>query len=177
MSVITQNIDSHPYTGTRKVIGKVRVKTSEEASWLNGFFDGSPDYSQVTGLTRGKVYDVVKVEGFGDCEDITIVDDFGKERSFGDFFFTEVKENPKEEIKTTEENPYFEEIKNTVEQYKNKVNLKLCSSDYAKGFCYGLLSYAHSWKEINDDEYDELAVVVDDAFDIPEKDDLEEKDL
>lgn len=91
MSVITKNIDSCPYTGTRAVRGRVRVKTSEEATYLDNFFNGTPNWDQVTGITRGKVYDVIKVEGFGDVEDITIIDDNGEEQELADYFFTEVE--------------------------------------------------------------------------------------
>ncbi len=91
MNVITKNIDSCPYTGTRTVQGKVRAKTSEEAPHLDNFFNGTPNWDLVTGATRGKVYDVVKVEGFGDCEDITFIDDNGEEQTLADYFFTEVE--------------------------------------------------------------------------------------
>ena len=47
MSVITKNIDCRPYTGKRNVKGKVRVKTSDKAKWLDGYFDGNPNYTQV----------------------------------------------------------------------------------------------------------------------------------
>lgn len=90
MSVITKNLDSRHYTGRRRAKGKVRVKTHEEAAWLDHYFDGTPNYSQVTGITRGKVYEAVCVEGFGDVEDVTIINDFGKEQTLGDFFFVEV---------------------------------------------------------------------------------------
>lgn len=90
MGVITDNIDSFPYVGVRKPTGKVRVKTHDEASWLDRFFDGTPNVTQITGITRGKEYDVVKVEGFGDGEDITIIDDNNCEHTLGDFFFINV---------------------------------------------------------------------------------------
>lgn len=90
MSIITENIDSSPYTGVRNCKGKVRVKTHEEAAWLDKFFNGTPNVSQVNGITRGKEYEVVKVEGLGDCEDITIIDDNGEEQILGDFFFVNV---------------------------------------------------------------------------------------
>ena len=90
MSVLTKNIDRYPYTGIRNVKGKVRVKTSEEAPWLNCYFDKNSDAEQVEGVTRGKIYDVVSVEGFGDCEDITIINDNGEEYKLADFFFEEV---------------------------------------------------------------------------------------
>lgn len=91
MSIITPNIDASPYTGVRNVKGKVRVKTHEDASWLDNFFNGTEHYDQVTGVTRGKVYNVIKTEGFGDVEDITIIDDNGEEQTLGDFFFDEIK--------------------------------------------------------------------------------------
>jgi hypothetical protein len=88
-NIINENLDRHPYTGERIVKGKVRVKTHEEASWLDGFFDGSEDHSQVTTITRGKVYDAVKVTGYGDMEDVTIINDNGEEEQFGSFFFSD----------------------------------------------------------------------------------------
>lgn len=91
MGVITKNLDSRPYVGKRRKSGKVRVKTSEEAAWLDSFFNGTPNCEQVTDITRGKVYDVVCVEGFGDVEDITIIDDSGNEQVLGSFFFDEVE--------------------------------------------------------------------------------------
>lgn len=88
MSVLRQNIDSNPYTGERKAKGQLRASTKE---WLNPFFDGTPNYEQVTGITRGKIYDVVSVEGFGYCEDITFTNDNGEEQTLEDFFFEEVE--------------------------------------------------------------------------------------
>ena len=89
MSVLRENIDSNPYVGKRTINGKyLRVKENEE--WLNGFFDGNSNYNQVVGVTRGKTYEVVAIEGHGDCEDVTIIDDNGNEHTLGDFFFEEV---------------------------------------------------------------------------------------
>ena len=89
MSVLRKDIESNPYTGKRTV-NKQYLRVKENAEWLNGFFDGTPNYSQVTGVTRGKIYEVVSVEGHGDCEDITIIDDNGEEHRLADFFFEEV---------------------------------------------------------------------------------------
>ena len=89
MSVLRQNIDSNPYTGERKVKGQLRLSTKE---WLDQFFNGTPNCSQVTGVTRGKIYDVISVEGFGDCEDVTFIDDNGEDQTLGDFFFEEISE-------------------------------------------------------------------------------------
>lgn len=90
MGIITKNIDAHPYTGIQNVCGKVRVKTHDEANWLDGYFDGTPNYSQVENITRGKIYDVVKVIGYGDMEGIVIINDIGEETELCDFFFEEV---------------------------------------------------------------------------------------
>ena len=85
--ILKDNIDDHPYTGIREVTGKLRVKT---ASWLDGHFNGSINCEQVRNITRGKIYDVVRVEGLGDCEDVTIIDDSGNEQTLADFFFEEI---------------------------------------------------------------------------------------
>lgn len=88
MSVLRKNIDSNPYTGIRSVSGKyLRLRTDEH---LTHFFDGTPTVEQVEGVTRGKVYEVVAIEGFGDCEDVIIIDDNGNEKRLADFFFEEV---------------------------------------------------------------------------------------
>lgn len=39
----------------------------------------------------GKIYDVIRVEGLGDCEDVTIIDDLGNETELADFFFEEIE--------------------------------------------------------------------------------------
>ena len=44
----------------------------------------------IAGVTRGKIYEVVSVEGFGDGEDVTFIDDHGHLQCLGDFFFEEV---------------------------------------------------------------------------------------
>ena len=88
MSVLTQNIDCCPYTGTREVKGKLRVST---AAHLDKYFDGSDNVEQVENVTRGNIYDVVRVVGFGDCEDVVFIDDLGQEQTLGDFFFEEVE--------------------------------------------------------------------------------------
>ena len=89
MSVLRENIDANPYTGKRNV-SEEYLRINENAKWLNGFFDGSPNYHQVTGVTRGRVYEVVAIEGHGDCEDVTIIDDNGNKLTLADFFFEEV---------------------------------------------------------------------------------------
>ena len=89
MGVLRENIDANPYTGKRNISEKyLRVK--ENAKWLNGFFDGTSNHDQVVGITRGKTYKVVAIEGHGDCEDITIIDDNGNVQTLADFFFEEV---------------------------------------------------------------------------------------
>ena len=82
-------LSNHPYTGVRKVNGKLKV--SDKKDWIKPFFNGTPNYEQVTGITIGKTYDVVQTEGFGDVEDVTIIDDNGKEATYGSFFFEEIE--------------------------------------------------------------------------------------
>ena len=89
MSVLRRDIDANPYTGKINVNGK-HLRVKENAKWLDGFFDETQAYEQVVGVTRGKIYEVVAIEGQGDCEDITIIDDNGNEQTLADFFFEEV---------------------------------------------------------------------------------------
>lgn len=86
--VLSEDIDRHPYTGIRQVTGKVRVK---ECSYLAGFFNGADNYNQVKNVAPGKIYEAVRAEGFGDVENITIIDDSGAEHPMADFFFEEVE--------------------------------------------------------------------------------------
>lgn len=88
MSILKKNIDRFPYTGVRKVSGQLKLSTKE---WLNPYFDGTPDYTQIKGVTRGKIYDVISVEGYGDAEDVTFIDDNNEEHTLADFFFEEIE--------------------------------------------------------------------------------------
>lgn len=88
MKILTENIDAFPYTGIRKVSGKVKIKDNK---YTRKFFDGSSDAEQVYNVTIGKVYEAIRVEGFGDVEDVTIIDDKGNEQELADFFFEEVE--------------------------------------------------------------------------------------
>ena len=42
-------------------------------------------------MTPGKIYEIYKVEGYGDCADFYFKDDSGKEQYLADFFFEEVE--------------------------------------------------------------------------------------
>lgn len=87
--VLTSNIESRPYTGKKYISGRLRVS---EAAWLDKYFDSESDAEHVTNVTRGKIYDVIALEGFGDCEDVLFRDDIGEMQRLADFFFEEVKE-------------------------------------------------------------------------------------
>ena len=59
----------------------------------------------------------------------------------------------------------FEKIKDIIKEYQNKVKLKLCSKEYAKGYCYGIINgIMDTSKGINDCEYDELSKLIDETF-------------
>lgn len=58
---------------------------------VSKYFDGTRDAEQTENVTPGKVYKVVKVIGFGDCEDVVIIDDSGEEQELADFFFEEIE--------------------------------------------------------------------------------------
>lgn len=55
-----------------------------------------------------------------------------------------------------------ENIKEIILRCKNKVNLKMYSSDFAKGYCYGVINTS---SKITEDEYNELAKIIDNTFD------------
>ena len=56
----------------------------------------------------------------------------------------------------------YDAIKEVILRCKNKVNLKAYSNDFAKGYCYGVINTS---SRIKDDEYNELAKMIDDVFD------------
>lgn len=82
-------LSNYPYTGTRKITGKLKV--SDKKEWIKPYFNNTPNYEQVTDLTIGKIYDVVATTGYGDVEDVTVINDNGIEKSYGSFFFEEVE--------------------------------------------------------------------------------------
>lgn len=88
--ILQQDIDANPYTGVKEIEGYLRIA---DKPWLKGFFDGSNGYEQVKNVTIGKVYKVVRKEGYGDGEDITFINDIGEEETLADAFFEEVNED------------------------------------------------------------------------------------
>ena len=85
--ILTENIDSKPYIGTRYVNGYLKLS---EKNYLDHYFDKSVNYDQVVNVTRGKIYQIIKVIGYGDVEDIVFINDIGEEQQLADFFFEEV---------------------------------------------------------------------------------------
>lgn len=79
-----KDLTNHPFTGERDVDFDARISTEE---FLAGFFNGNEDYIQVKNVTRGKVYHIFKVEGFGDGSEWHFINDAGQEDSLADFFF------------------------------------------------------------------------------------------
>lgn len=79
--------NSCPYTGTREVKGKIRTVDKGKKPWIDGHFNGQENYSQVKNITQGKEYDVIRTTGYGDVQDITVIDDVGEEQTLGAFFF------------------------------------------------------------------------------------------
>lgn len=89
MKVLTQNIDTNPYVGTHKIQGQLKLSTK---TWLDNYFNGTPNYDQVTGVTRGKIYNVISTTGYGDVEDITFINDHNELQTLGSFFFEEISD-------------------------------------------------------------------------------------
>jgi len=83
-----QDLDEHPFTGTRVLRRpiKARIKNIEH---IQHFFDGSEGYRQVKDLTIGKTYEIYAVEGFRDVADAMFKNDKGEEtRVMIDWFET-----------------------------------------------------------------------------------------
>ncbi len=72
----------------KKVIAKMRLSESQD---LDFYFDKkSKIVDPVTGVTRGKVYDVLDKPDPGDIGDITFINDSGEEQKLWSFFFEPV---------------------------------------------------------------------------------------
>ena len=112
--ILTEYIDSHPYTGERNIKGYLKLSTKK---YFDHFFDGSLNYQQVENITRGKIYEVISVIGYGDGEDVVILDDNGNEQRLADWFFEELTE---EDIKSLEQTCSSEIDKNRTKILKMK---------------------------------------------------------
>lgn len=94
--VFKENIDVFPYTGEREVEGFLKIS---ERDFLDPWFNGNEKYDQVSNVTRGKIYKVVRAIGYGDVEDFVIIDDNGEELTLGSFFFEELTEEEYQSFK------------------------------------------------------------------------------
>lgn len=83
MNKLDINIDRYPFTGKRVVNIPAIASTKE---WLNGYFDGTENYAQVQGITRGKQYLITEVEGHGDVFDVTFINDNGEPQTLMSVF-------------------------------------------------------------------------------------------
>lgn len=55
----------------------------------------------------------------------------------------------------------FDTIKEIIIRCKNNVDIKRYSTDFAKGYCYGVINTSN---KIDDYEYNELTKMIDDVF-------------
>lgn len=58
----------------------------------------------------------------------------------------------------------LEKFKEIIAKQKNRANMKLCSDDFGKGYCLGVLS-TYTSDDMSEDEYNELVKFIDDIFD------------
>lgn len=121
------DLDSHPFTGERKVDFKAKISEKE---FLNGYFDGTPNYDQVKDVTRGKVYDIYKVEGFGDMASFYFINDAGKEDCLCDFFFEKRSKQESEELNMAAQ---AERLKISITE-ENRAIRALQEAAYIKGY-------------------------------------------
>lgn len=68
----------------KKAIAKMKLSTSPD---LDDYFNGSRIAVQVTGVTRGKVYDILDSPEPGNIGDVTFINDNGEEQKLFSFFF------------------------------------------------------------------------------------------
>lgn len=73
-----------PRTGS--LSAKFRARLSN-AAHLNGFFNGDEGHEQIRNVTRGKIYDVVIVNAYGDVADFTFTNDIDEPMTLGSFMF------------------------------------------------------------------------------------------
>lgn len=86
MGLFKRDID----VGKRKPSGCGGYVKLRDDEYVNKFFDGSNGFNQIKNITKGKVYRVVGIVGYGDVEDIVIIDDYGNQDKFCSYFFDEV---------------------------------------------------------------------------------------
>lgn len=83
------DLDSHPFIGEYNINFKARIAQNDR---VKKFFDGTVGVKQVQNVTPGKIYEIYKVEGYGDFTDFYFKDDSGEEHCLADFFFEEAEE-------------------------------------------------------------------------------------
>lgn len=79
-----RNMDQHPEVGTHETLFKAKLS---EKPHLDNYFNGHPDYNQVQNCTRGKTYEIYRVDTFGDCADFYFRNDLGDKTCLADKFF------------------------------------------------------------------------------------------
>lgn len=79
MSVLTKNIDAYPHSGIR-CAGYIGELTASQSS-------------EEVGITEGKKYKVIAIQGYGDVEDVIFVNDKGDIERAADFHFKECYED------------------------------------------------------------------------------------
>lgn len=84
-----RNLEEHPFTGERMTSFDAVMS---EKSFLDNYFNGNPKTEQVENVTRGKVYHIHKIKGYGDMAGFYFLDDTEKEQELCEFFFDPVEE-------------------------------------------------------------------------------------
>lgn len=73
--ILTKDIDGHPHTGIRcNFLGELVAVLDNESR----------------GVTKGKQYKIIAVQGYGDVEDVIFINDMGNIARAGDWFFKEI---------------------------------------------------------------------------------------
>lgn len=91
--------DDAPFTGERQMIPPVRVRLKflperyfSKTSMLGESREEYLERMKSDGIQLYKTYEAIRINGHGDVADITVLNDFGEEKSFMEFLFRDADE-------------------------------------------------------------------------------------
>lgn len=91
--------DDTPFTGERQMIPPVRVRLKllperyfSKTSMLGESREEYLERMKSDGIQLYKTYEAIRINGHGDVADITVLNDFGEEKSFMEFLFRDADE-------------------------------------------------------------------------------------
>jgi hypothetical protein len=69
----------------------VKITTNEKLrADVIKHLNGEDGYEKISTISLDKNYRITKITGYGDVFDVTIINDLGKEETFGEWFFEDI---------------------------------------------------------------------------------------